>query len=877
MANRSLPELSFLSREIGDNDLFLIRGFTENQDYKLTPVQLREYLADMLAGTGLSVNDDGEIQLGDGQTIYFTPKGPTHSDGNFYWDGDGGSGFYNELFGSEMFHTHSGAGPTEQVQFYLGGYYDNFEYAHYIIGKTTPTKGELTLYTNGNNGGIGTYNGAYIDFDSDVTRSILTFFAENIASGIQQLTLRTNGVMLVTDSILDTGFVYDDDYSAAGTLLDRWIPDWKAVKDYVAANSSGEFDEYFTFVTGTPLYQMGFENDFYQFLAGVHSFDIGGHTALQFSVEEFLWQDDVAQKLFGISDSGIFIQSNNTLISDDGTSFLVSNAEYSMLLQPDTLSITGEDWQLVYNEFFQFKMNSTKGLAVKMLESLGQEVVAFEPIDGVNTDAFLVSKPVYEGTAETDKKLMMRSEVVTEIQTEVPVANQNQFVTSVGVTTHVSDYNRKTTFEVNFIGSAIHATEFHPTTKKVSKPIYELELNFSKENALIGSQAIIYHTAQVVPASLVPFGPKSLRAAYTDTTAMVAGQSLQTIGQYYTVDGITFYRLDAKTGVIGDYTTFSAVAGGEPWGTKPAWLIIQGDAYLTGVDNLNIITATYHEDIKIGSDWYFDVVVVDIKAKVNGNRDLAKPDLDTLVLCTFNENETVDANSVQNTCYYGGSVFTPEVVNPTLGMVYDSLGGSNYAIRRTVTDFVVNNGAWIRILVSSLGNRILNATTEITIIARIRFQDHSTDPSDIPVCGNINAESTQGFALSRRLVSSEGRLRLRIYDGVGLISIDSTSGNILRGNHYYTIGVTYKWTAPNTRVCKMWLKSVNAGYPRTLILNQTTTQTNPPILGSGLPINLMGLFSAPASSRLVAHDDLRIFDRALPDATMESLVDTIDG
>lgn len=347
-------------------------------------------------GAGLSVDEDGKIQLGDGESVYFTPKSGTEGffDASFSIEGDFSSFYQDMLFYSEIFHGKND-GVTPEVRTWMGGFYNDFEYAHYIIGETSANKAELTLYTNGNNG-IGTYNGAYIDFDSNATRSFLSFWAEDIALGIQQITLRTDGVMLVTDTILDTGLVYDADYSAnftARSLVDKAYVD--------AAIVAGDtYADYLNFIPETS-FQIGFDNDFFQFLMGEYSLIAGGSS---------IFQIDTSRMLLGFGGDSAYY------LGEDSFNFVLNGAVALMTLDPDVIEMvnTQGSIRLDFNGW-KLGLPSGKGIEVSMQTSEGQEVVALEPIDGVNTNAFLVSKPVHEGTASAANKLLKRSEVDSAI------------------------------------------------------------------------------------------------------------------------------------------------------------------------------------------------------------------------------------------------------------------------------------------------------------------------------------------------------------------------------------------------------------------------------------------------------------------------------
>lgn len=57
----------------------------------------------------------------------------------------------------------------------------------------------------------------------------------------QAISMRSDSTdsILIKDEIFNMGARYEGDYSVKGKNDNRWIPDWKAVKDYVAENGGG--------------------------------------------------------------------------------------------------------------------------------------------------------------------------------------------------------------------------------------------------------------------------------------------------------------------------------------------------------------------------------------------------------------------------------------------------------------------------------------------------------------------------------------------------------------------------------------------------------------------------------------------------------------
>lgn len=77
-------------------------------------------------------------------------------------------------------------------------------------------------------------------FKVSATSSQLTIESGGVA--LARVQMFTDGVSIVQLRVFDAfnkGFVYEGNYAAAGILDDRWIPDYKAVKDYVTSVSTG--------------------------------------------------------------------------------------------------------------------------------------------------------------------------------------------------------------------------------------------------------------------------------------------------------------------------------------------------------------------------------------------------------------------------------------------------------------------------------------------------------------------------------------------------------------------------------------------------------------------------------------------------------------
>lgn len=346
--------------------------------------------------------------------------------------------------------------------------------------------------------------------------------------------------------------------------------------------------------------------------------------------------------------------------------------------------------------------------------------------------------------------------------------------------THVSKYIREAVsiadpFTVDFSLSRIRGSS--------ADPVYKF-LRFIRENGLQNNEAIIYHSSDQVPSVFVPFREVHQRF-YTLESQMLSDQANQVIDKGYLVGGSYWRYNGTPNGLISDYT---AVTDGNSRGEKPSWLFLEGDTYLTGVDNLNEITAVFKPFHKVGGTVYLDVVVCTIVAIPNGNLDASKPDLGLVLDCQMNENPIL--GDLEDLFLIDGSFYGPlfpipgespvSVYNPNnVGVI--SLGGGNFAyqIGNVTGSLSISN----RPLIIIQGLQVV-LRFQFTIVVRVRAVSGVAGSLGNNILSNqSDSQNTGGVKI---FSSSTGTLRLSI----GQTSLNGGVGtaNEIRGSDSLTDG-----------------------------------------------------------------------------------------
>lgn len=660
---RTLKTTSFFER--GTADLIL-----EEQSYigGTTPGDKAAKISDIngsaLAGDGLGVDGEGRIILGDGESVYFTPKSGTPGllDANLSIDGSASFTYQDALFYSEIFHGKE-EGVNPEVRQWVGGYYNDFQYQSYLINRTRAIDANATLFTNGANGN----HGAYLDIESVESDSEINLFVFGLGGtrGIFMDITGLNGIQ-VQDSITEIGLTYASDYSAnftARSLVDKAYVD--------AAIVAGDpYADYLNFNPETS-FQIGFDNDFFQFLMGEYSLIAGGSS---------IFQIDTSRMLLGFGGDSAYY------LGEDSFNFVLNGAVALMTLDPDVIEMVNTQGSIRLDlDGWKLGLPSGKGLEVSMQTSEGQEVVALEPIDGMNTDAILVSKPVHEGTASAANKLLKRSEVEAEIQTEVP-ARSSQF-SSGPIAELETLYLNSTQFTITFEKHRIYGSR--------NLPIYAL-LNIVFTDAKPTIKTIVTHSGPWSPSIFADVYATS-SGNYSSTSAMLADQASQTVNLIYRV-GTTYWKYrGTTTGILEtDY--------------KQIRIVYKGSAYLTGIDHVNVLTFEYKDTHLEGLEVITDCVVIENIAITNGNLDPAKPDLDNIIRLGFNDN-------LNNTSWWSSHI-NLEITDDVSSDFID-LGGGDFSFRTCTNNANSTGGVIIATISDQLREAMTNAS-RITVLLRVR-------------------------------------------------------------------------------------------------------------------------------------------------------------
>jgi len=354
-----------------------------------------------------------------------------------------------------------------------------------------------------------------------------------------------------------------------------------------------------------------------------------------------------------------------------------------------------------------------------------------------------------------------------------------------------------------------------------SSPVYNF-MSGSIAGAVNGKVATMSHSSLVLPDFFTPPKPSSPLPIYSSQATMLSGQVNQVSGQYYAYTGSTSMWLynGVATGLITNYTELIAVAGWQEWGTKPIWLTITGEAYLVGVDNLNQLTFTYNSG----------VVTCVNDAIIGGNIDNSNNKLDVFKLIDMplndNSNLTNDPILLSNTIYASSEIdFRPYVVNP-ISTSWTNLGSGQFSL---VTNTTGSNTTGGRILlnVSSLFNRLLKSTGQITFICRFR-RISTINRTTLHLIHSMNSATNEGWRF-RIAMDVNNRFETRI---AGTNILSPIGSFFLDEDNWTDVAFTYNQT---TGLAEFYVKALDYAVPlpfqkvsqstsiRTLVSDNATT------------------------------------------------------
>ncbi len=314
---------------------------------------------------------------------------------------------------------------------------------------------------------------------------------------------------------------------------------------------------------------------------------------------------------------------------------------------------------------------------------------------------------------------------------QVPVINNNQVVNNAGTADIISIYDKSTVFTVSFQKSAEYGTK--------TLPIYAF-LSVNLTNARNLNQAVVRHSGLVAPIIFDNIW-ENPTDTYADQTAMIAAQGAQTAGLVYNY-GMNYWRyLGTILGTISDYEIVQNI-------------IYTGDAYLTGVNNLNVLTFTYKEFHGEGTYRIKDAILVNNLAVPLGNEDTNKPVLELLINLQFENKVIATDPSIINNSFYSQDM--PALVSPNTNASYIDLGSGNFSIRTNTSNDNTTGGTPIIQLNSGLFRKMMSLG-EVSVITRVRRTSRSS-ANEYTVLAYT--DSTNGF---RMLIDGlNNRFRSRI-------------------------------------------------------------------------------------------------------------------
>ncbi|EMS34631.1 hypothetical protein C943_03318 [Mariniradius saccharolyticus AK6] len=327
-------------------------------------------------------------------------------------------------------------------------------------------------------------------------------------------------------------------------------------------------------------------------------------------------------------------------------------------------------------------LNGFVGTSEEWLESLQGQ-------DGSPDTAAQIRDKINTLTGEDRLAVAVLKDFVTavlgQIQTEVP-ARSSQF-SSGPIAELETLYLNSTQFTITFEKHRIYGSR--------NLPIYAL-LNIVFTDAKPTIKTIVTHSGPWSPSIFADVYATS-SGNYSSTSAMLADQASQTVNLIYRV-GTTYWKYrGTTTGILEtDY--------------KQIRIVYKGSAYLTGLDNVNVLTFEYKDTHQEGGEVITDVVVVENIAITNGNLDPAKPDLDNIIRLGFNDN-------LNNTSWWASHI-NLEITDDASSDFID-LGGGDFSFRTCTNNNNSTGGVIIATISDQLREAMANAS-RITVLLRVR-------------------------------------------------------------------------------------------------------------------------------------------------------------
>jgi hypothetical protein len=345
---------------------------------------------------------------------------------------------------------------------------------------------------------------------------------------------------------------------------------------------------------------------------------------------------------------------------------------------------------------------------VKVVEDLGIDLGTAESnITGLGTSKENTANKATDFSVINDVKFPTTEAVDEFLTAEVPNADTTQFFKIGNTLKLATKFTEETTLDVSFITSSQYGSE--------TLPVY-YGLNVTRENGVNKNQSIVYHSSILKPLIL--------------TDPLV-----------------------------------------DPIGTKPTWLIITGDAYLTGLANLNELNFTFHKFYEGEKN----IVTCEIQALSGANED-PNPDYPALIDMSFNEMvDPVLADSVLNNAFFD-DFFVPTMLNPSEAFYENTIYGDCLVMGSTSNSAAVR--AILEVDMDEVG-RVLLENQKLTVIAKLALTSGGSYIRR-EVFSNENTGSGRGCSFSTG--DTAGTLSWRTGNGSTFQNVNSPSSFTLLEN-----------------------------------------------------------------------------------------------
>jgi pectate lyase len=186
----------------------------------------------------------------------------------------------------------------------------------------------------------------------------------------------------------------------------------------------------------------------------------------------------------------------------------------------------------------------------------------------------------------------------------------------------------------------------------------------------------------------------------------------------------------------------------ESWGVKPSWMIVKGDSYSTGFNDVNELTFTFHKVWKEGGVSIQNAVVCEIVSHINFSQEVEPWYENLLINAMMNDNRSLSANDTLINNVVWDTADSEVAVEGGASATFTDLGSGNYSIRTGQT----GSTRVVCILSASALEKIDGKA--ITVISR--FRGGNTAANKV-IASNIDTANTSGFAFYH--VNTDQRIR----------------------------------------------------------------------------------------------------------------------